>query len=224
MNLESRIWNRTNAFLAICAVIGTAALVMLWPDARTSGSRGAPDGAPVEPTAAPAPVAPDIEPDDPIRGNPNAPLTIIEFADFTCPACADAEDVLTALRTEYRDRLRIVWKDLPHLDRITGSRTLHLAGACARTQGKFWEFHDAIFGNALHEVTALADVAATVGLDLETLAACMERGIGSANINADMAAAARAGVTATPAFFVNGTLLTGAPTPDAFRALLDRAP
>ncbi|MBI4142443.1 DsbA family protein, partial [Candidatus Uhrbacteria bacterium] len=141
-------------------------------------------------------------------------------ADFTCPACADVQGVLTELRAEYGDRLRIVWKDLPHLDRITGSRSLHLAARCAQAQGKFWEFHDAVFAQATHEDGALDALIRTAELNPRAFAACTERSTGADRIDANIADAERSGVTATPVFFVNGALLTDAPSRSAFRALL----
>ncbi len=130
--------------------------------------------------------------------------------------------MLTALRAEYGDRLRIVWKDLPHLDRITGSRSLHLAARCAQSQGKFWELHDALFARGPYGMDTVDALVVATGLDPRAFAACTEQSMGSDRINANIADATRAGVTATPAFFINDVLLTDAPSLSVFRTRLEQ--
>lgn len=210
--------------LGIAAIIGIAALWSLWPERIPD-----PSTAPAATTnGAPAPAAPIILPTDPVRGDRNAPLTIIEFADFTCPTCAAMEPTLHALRAEYGNRLAIVWKDFPNLDRITGSLRLHVAARCASVLGGeslFWRYHDALLRTSDRGDANLIALASALGLDAEAIRMCREdRRTNSATalVAANTGAATALGITATPTFFVNGTRLTEPPTLSAFRSLLNR--
>lgn len=165
--------------------------------------------------------SPNIFPTDPILGNPTAPLAIVEFGDFTCPACAEVETTLAELRRSYGNRLRIIWKDLPILNRATGSRRTHVAARCAQAQGKFWEYHDRMFDEFPQTDGERERVAMSIGLDVERFRSCMEDPAAATLVDANTAEAARLEITATPTFFVNGERMTHTPTIEGFRELLD---
>lgn len=214
---------RSSLFLLACSVIGAVALIAMWPP-RAPKPAPTPE-APLPLVTRPSSLAtPVVLPTDPILGDPNAPLTIVEFGDYTCPTCAGVRDVLTELQREYATRLRIVWKDFPILDRLTGSRQLHIAARCAATQGGFWEYHEVLFDEQPREVSDLLAVAQRLGLERSSFAECLSTGASTALVDASTAEARRIGLTAVPAFFVNGTWLTEPPTFGALSALLDAAP
>jgi protein-disulfide isomerase len=148
--------------------------------------------------------------DDPIRGNPNAPVTIIEFADFQCPYCAKVFPTLKELLGKYDGKVRLVYRDytLPFHNR---AMPVAIAANCAAKQGKFWEFHDLVYQNQDKlQDSDLAGFATQIGLDMGVWTACQKDPAITEEITKDMAAGQEAGVSGTPAFFVNGTLLSGA--------------
>ena len=209
---------RSTLFLLTCAIVGAATLIALWPPRKQS-------------QALPVPLVPRpsslttsfVLPTDPIRGDANAPLTIIEYGDFTCPSCVEAHGILEALRAEYGSRLRIVWKDFPTLNRITGSRRVHIAARCAQGQGKFWEYHDAALEEQPRDDAALLDLAVRIGVNAPLFATCLEHEIPAALVEAYRADASRLTLRAAPTFYVNGVRLDDHPDIDDFRSLL-RAP
>ncbi|MDO8599593.1 MAG: thioredoxin domain-containing protein [bacterium] len=166
---------------------------------------------------------PTILPTDPVRGLQDTPLTIIEFGDFTCPSCIDAEAMLTELRNQYGPQLRIVWKDFPVLDRLTNSRRTHIAARCAQRQQRFWEYHDAVLAEQPRDDSARATIAGQLGLDAVSFASCLEQEQTAALVDAGTVEAEQLQLRSAPTFSVNGEWLEAHPTVDDFRDILDRA-
>jgi len=146
----------------------------------------------------------------PARGNPNAPVTVVEFSDFQCPFCQQAYPVLKQLLAKYKDEVKLVYRDVP-IRRIHPEAELAAAASrCAGEQGKFWEYHDALFEAAGDlKGPSLMSRAERLALDSEEFDACLRSGKFKDAIEADFQEAIRLGVTGTPAFFVNGTLVPG---------------
>ncbi len=158
----------------------------------------------------------------PSRGPEGAPVTVVEFSDFQCPYCVRAEPVIDEVLRRYPDQVRLVYRHLP-LDSIhPQARPAAEASICAAEQDRFWEFHAALFANqrALTEED-LVKYATELGLDLDAFAACRARPDVKRQVQADVEAAQAAGVTGTPAFFVNGVLLTGAKPVEDFVRVID---
>ena len=159
--------------------------------------------------------------DAPIRGNPKAPVTVVEFSDFQCPFCARARPTVNRIREVYGDRVRIVYRHFP-LDFHPQAPKAGEAAACAGEQGKFWEMHDRLFANqAKLRPADLKEHAVAVGLDAAAFAQCLESGRETARVRKDAEEAARYGVTGTPAFFVNGRPVIGAQPYEAFAVVID---
>lgn len=166
-------------------------------------------------------------------GNPNAPVKIIEFADFECPGCAQF-----AMVTEPDVRKRIVdaglasftFYDLP-LPQHKNSKSASLAAACASDQGKFWEMHDRIFAGQHQWNTEAADnpkpffekYASDVGLNGSVWEACYDAKKYEARILANLAEAERRQVTSTPTFIVGDKMYPGALPYDVLKAIVDSA-
>lgn len=200
-------------------IAGIAALAALWPPRAKINN--IPDTTP--PINAPTILStPIILSTDPVRGDPKAALTIVEFSDFTCPHCAETEPIIAGLRQQYGARLKVIWKDLPILDRITGSRRLHVAARCAQQQDKFWEFHDALFQNTPTDDDALVTIVNDLRLDTEQFATCMAGTAATSAVAAGEREAKDLGITAAPTFFVNGQKLEGALTAESFLIALKR--
>lgn len=164
----------------------------------------------------------DVAAKGPALGPEDAPVTIIEFGDFQCPYCRRAVPVMKELRERYPDRLRIVYRHLP-LDTIhPRARAAAEASACVGDQGYFWPFHDRLYaGPGGLGDAELRDHAEAVGAELEAYDACLEQGTQQAGIEADVDAARSAGITGTPAFVVNGVLVTGAQPFSVFEELIE---
>jgi len=164
----------------------------------------------------------DIAATGPARGPEDARVTIVEFSDFQCPFCKRADGVVKQVLSKYPNDVRIVYRHLPLVSIHPNAMPAAEAASCAADQGKFWEFHDLLFENqkALQPEDLLG-YATTVGLDTEAFQACIDAGTHRAAITADSEAAEAAGVTGTPAFFVNGVLLTGAQPPEEFYKVIE---
>ncbi|HUL79389.1 MAG TPA: thioredoxin domain-containing protein [Vicinamibacteria bacterium] len=157
----------------------------------------------------------------PARGNPKAPVTIVEFSDFQCPFCARARPTVARVREAYGDRVRWVFRHFP-LDFHAQAQKAGEAAACAADQGRFWEMHDLLWANGGKlQVADLKAHAATLGLDVAAFDKCLDSGQEAAVVERDAAAGQSFGVSGTPAFFVNGRPLTGAQPFDAFAQVID---
>ena len=159
---------------------------------------------------------------DPALGPASAPVTIVEFSDFQCPFCQRVAPTLKRVRDAYGDRVRIVWKDFPLTSIHPQAFKAAEAAQCAHEQGKFWEYHDRLFGNqqAL-QVESLKKYAADTGLDAATFAGCLDTAKYAERVQAQMGVGAKLGVNSTPAVFINGRLLTGAQPYETFVAVID---
>jgi protein-disulfide isomerase len=165
----------------------------------------------------------DVRPDDPIRGNKAAPVTIVLFSDFQCPYCSRVEPTLKQALATYGDKVRVVWKHQP-LPFHANAQPAAEAAEAAREQGKFWEMHDALFDN---QQTLSAEtferLARQNGLNLGAFKASIASGRNKARIAEDQAAAARVGANGTPTMFVNGEKVEGAVPFETLRTAIDRA-
>jgi len=162
--------------------------------------------------------------DDAIKGNPGAPVTIIEFSDYECPFCGrHVQDTLSKIMTEYVDtgKVRIVFRDYP-LSFHQKAQKAAEAAECAGEQGKYWEMHDILFANqeAL-EIDDLKGYAAEIGLNTADFDACLDSGIMADEVAKDMADGQAAGVQGTPASFINGKLISGAFPFEEFQKIIE---
>jgi len=159
----------------------------------------------------------------PVRGSANAPVTIIEFSDFQCPYCARAEAELVKVRETYKDKVKIVYKDYP-LEFHANARKAAEASRCAAEQGKYWEYHDVLFANGTAlDLANLKKFAANLKLDTTQFDTCLDSGKYAAPISKDIAEGSQAGVTGTPAFFINGRFLSGAQPFATFQDAIEEA-
>jgi protein-disulfide isomerase len=145
----------------------------------------------------------------PVRGKPDAPVTIVEFSDFQCPFCARTQPMLDEARKKYGERLRIVYKHFP-LSFHPAAMPAAVASAAAQEQGKFWELHDVLFqqGQSL-SADRFDDYAKQAGLDVERFRkdlaekhAEFER-----RVQQDYRHGLEADVRGTPTLYVNGRKL-----------------
>ena len=160
--------------------------------------------------------------DAPVRGPAAAPVTIAEFSDFQCPFCQKVGPTVKQVEEVYKDKVRLVWKHMPLTSIHKNAMGAALAAEAARSQGKFWEFHDKLFANQSKlEVTDLKRYAQELGLDQARFEKDMVDLEKKKRVEDDMAEARALGVTGTPGFFVNGHFLNGAKPFDEFATVID---
>jgi protein-disulfide isomerase len=163
-----------------------------------------------------------VNPDDPSDGKADAPVTVVEFSDFQCPFCQRVMPTLKQLRTKYGDRMRLVWKDFPLTQIHPQAFVAAQAGNCAREQGKFWEYHDKLFGNqSALQPDGLKKYAADVGLDTAKFNQCLDSAKYEARVQDALGVGGRLGITSTPTVFVNGRMINGAQPMDVFQSVID---
>ena len=158
----------------------------------------------------------------PFKGKADAPVTIVEFSDFHCPFCRRVLPTLDQIETRYGDKVRLVFRDFPIDNLHPGARKGHEAARCANEQGRFWPYHDKLFANAPKASPEdLNAYAKEVGLDVAAFEQCFKSGKYRAAVQQDIEDGKKAGVSGTPAFFVNGRLISGAQPLNAFTRIID---
>jgi len=167
------------------------------------------------------PVRVDVAATGPAKGPASAPVTIVEFSDFQCPFCSRLLPTMAEVEKKYGDKVRVVFRQFP-LSFHQNAQKAAEASLCAQDQGKFWEMHDAMFGdqNALG-VDQLKAKAAGLGMNADKFNKCLDSGEKAAAIQADQKAGAEAGVSGTPAMFVNGRFINGAVPIDQITPIID---
>jgi len=142
------------------------------------------------------------------RGSDNAPVVLVEFADYQCPYCQKVNPQIQQLKKEYGDSLTVIFKDFP-LPMHHGSEKAAEASRCAGEQGKFWEYHDVLFYSKLLDVDALKEHARVLKLDGDRFDTCLDSGAETGAVKKDLDEAKSLGLTGTPSFFVNGHFFSG---------------
>jgi len=164
----------------------------------------------------------EVQAKGPARGPSNAPVTIVEFSDFQCPYCGREVPVIERLMKEYDGKIRLVFRHYP-LDFHPFAQKAAEAAACAQEQGKFWELHDKMFGNQSKlGVDDLKGYAKAVGLDVAKFDKCLDSGEKKPLVEEDVKAGGEAGVSGTPAFFINGVFINGAQPYEHMKQAVDR--
>lgn len=176
--------------------------------------------------------------DDPVKGDPNAPITIVEFSDFQCPFCARFfTTTLPLIEKNYIEtgKVKFVYRDFPLPDIHQNAIPAAIAAECADEQGMFWEYHDKIFENQLlwqdldkqNVVSTFEQFAKELGLDTESFNTCLESAKYLDEVQNDLNDGVSYGVTGTPGFFIGNekigyTMVSGAQPYASFEQLLDQ--
>jgi protein-disulfide isomerase len=154
----------------------------------------------------------DVDPErDHVRGPESAPVTLVEYGDYECPYCGEAEVVVRELLESFGDDLRYVWRHLPLNDVHPNAQLAAEATEAAHSQGAFWPMHDKLLASQ-EELTGrdLKRYADELGLDMERFVDELRRGEHSERVADDVASADASGVAGTPSFFINGLRHQGA--------------
>jgi len=211
--------------------LGLAAPVLV----RAGVFRAQPETAPVAAALAqapqPAPAGPTrVDPGliategRPFRGSAMARVTLVEFTDYQCPFCKrHATLTLPALLERYGNRIRYVVRNFPIEQLHPYAIGAAEAAECAAVQGRFWEYHDALFRTDDLTPAGLRRLAAGVRLNLRAWDRCVAGHEQASVVQRDLAAGSALGVAGTPAIFVNGQMIDGAQPLSVFVALIDAA-
>jgi len=159
----------------------------------------------------------------PAAGPADAPVTLIEFADYQCPYCRQEETTLRKLREQFKDRLKVSYRDFP-LPMHQYARKAAEASRCAGEQGQYWPYHDRLFSGAADDLAeaGLKSIARELKLDGDKFDKCLASSQESAAVDKDFNAGKDLGITGTPTMYINGYTVSGAATFDTLRQLVDQ--
>ncbi len=175
-------------------------------------------------TGSPAPVS-EV---DHVKGPSTAPVTIIEYSDFQCPACENYYPVVSRLLEESSTTVRFVYRHFP-LSQHPNAMPAAMASEAASQQGKFWEMYDLIFKNhsdwteSADPTPTFVGYANTLGLDIPRFIGDLGTSTSKQAIEADSQSGQKAGINATPTFFINGKAINTPSTYAEFKKLIDQA-
>lgn len=179
---------------------------------------------------APAKVDVQVKPDDYIRGDRNAPLTLIEYSDLECPYCKRFHETMLQLMQDYSGQVRWIYRHFPlsfHANAQKEAEAAECAGKLGSTD-KYWSYIDKIFARTVSNGTgfALADLpklARELGLNEASFKSCLDSGEMATKVQADLQAGSSYGVSGTPTTFVNGQVVEGAVPYSELKLIIEAA-
>ena len=157
----------------------------------------------------------------PVLGARNAPVMFVEFADYECPYCQQMTPTLQKLQTEYKGKVAFAFKDTP-LPMHSHAEKAAEAAHCAGAQGKYWEYHDTVFGNKKLEIADLKQDARDLKLDTAAFEKCLDSGAQAEAVRAELEESQKLGLQGTPVFFLNGRMLNGVQSYEQLRKAIDQ--
>ena len=157
----------------------------------------------------------------PIIGSSEAPVTVVEFADYQCPYCRQEEPTLKKLRAEFKDKVKYSYRDFP-LPMHQYARKAAEASRCAGEQGQYWTYHDKLFSTGEQDlgVAGLKATARQLSLNGDKFDKCLDTGAESAAVEKDFDTGKDLGISGTPTIYVNGYTVSGAASLDVLRELI----
>jgi protein-disulfide isomerase len=159
--------------------------------------------------------------DDPSQGDKNAPITLIEFSEFQCPYCKKARPTIDKILSTYKGKIHYVFRDFP-LGFHNQAKDAANAAQCANEQGKYWDYSHALWENqGKQSLEKLKEIAQSLALDTAKFDACVASKKYYKEIDKDQDDGSEAGVSGTPAYFINGKFLSGAQPFEAFKEIID---
>ena len=158
--------------------------------------------------------------DTPMRGVANAPVVMVEYADYECPYCQQIQPVIDRLESEYKGKLAFAYKDMPlpmHPNAPKAAEATH----CAAVQGKYWELHDHVSKTKQLDMASLKEAARVLKLDTKAYDKCLDSGEKADIVKAMTSEAQSLGVQGTPTFVINGRYFSGAPNYEQLKGVID---
>jgi protein-disulfide isomerase len=169
------------------------------------------------------PVQPEVKVDiegAETEGPADAPVTVVEFSDYECPACRATHETVKKIKETYQGKIRWVYKDYPlkrHKDAFKAAEAAH----CAGDQGKFWEFQEKLFTADKLDVDSIVKYAGEFGLSTEKFSQCLKDSKHKELVEKNERDGVKIGVDRTPSFVINGTVFVGGPTFEKFKTIID---
>jgi protein-disulfide isomerase len=161
---------------------------------------------------------------DHVAGNPDSPVTLVEYGDFQCPQCGEACPIVRQVRKAFGARIRYVFRHFPLTNIHPDAQRAAEAAEWAATFGKFWEMHDALYDDQAHiSARAILEKARALGLDPHGLEQAWATHTFVPRVKEDFLGGIRSGVSGTPTFFINGVIHQGEWTPGALSAAIEEA-
>lgn len=168
--------------------------------------------------------APKVEVDEgdsPAIGPKDAPVHVVEWTDYQCPFCSRSRETVNQILDTYKGKVRYVIRDFPlsfHKDSLKAHEGAH----CAGDQGKYWDMNKKLFGNQKDiKVEDLKKYAGEIKLNMGKFNECLDSGKYTKTVQENQAAGEKVGVSGTPAFFINGRMISGARPFSSFKEIID---
>ncbi len=160
--------------------------------------------------------------DRPVKGAPEASVTLVEFSDFQCPYCTRLTDSMVEVMDQYGDRIRRVFLQFPLNSIHPQAQKAAEASLCAHDQDKFWDMHASLFEAPMSlKPEDLTSKASAIGLDMEQFEQCLNSNTQAEKVSEDLQQGLEVGVSGTPALFINGRPLRGAATTAQISAMIE---
>ena len=217
-----------NPYVIPAAIIVAGALIagaVLYVNQSGRTPPQAESAAAIQAVNPPAAAAQNLADDDPFLGNPDAPVTLVEFGDFQCPFCGrffkttEQEIIEKYVKT---GKARLVYRDFPLTSIHEEAQKSAEASECADEQGKFWEYHDLLYNRQNNlSVKNYKAWAGELGLTTAQFNACLDSGKYASEVQKDFQDGQSAGVRGTPGTFVNGRLVEGALPFTQFQTIIE---
>jgi len=161
--------------------------------------------------------------DDPGTGPKDALVVVVEFSDYLCPGCRKGHEIAKTIKRKYKDRIRWVFKDFP-LEHHIGADKMAEAAHCANDQRKFWQYQDLLFSSEkTPDSQELKNYAKSLGLDDEQFSYCIDNRKHQSKVEKNVKDGKEMGISAIPTFIINGQMISGAPSPEKFEKLIEKA-
>jgi len=156
-----------------------------------------------------------------IEGRSDAPIQLVEFADYQCPYCQKVNADLNKLVEDYSGKVSLIYKDFP-LPMHPHAEKAAEAARCAGEQGKFWEYHNLLFSDRKLDLPDLKQQAKSLHLDEDKFDQCLDSGQETASVERDRQEGMKLGLSGTPSFFINGHFFSGAVDYATLRQMVDQ--
>ena len=228
--VKPTVWRNATFVLAILLVISLFANYDLDVNLTRGSSEGtvaavaAPAGAAVAAPPSALDVSSTYGPDDHIKGDPNAPVTIVEFSDFECPFCARFySQTYGQIVDQYVDtgKVKLVFRDFPLSFHAQAQKAAE-AAECAGEQDKFFEMHDLLFERGVAGgIASFKSMATSLGLDTTEFNTCLDSGAMASEVQEDFSDGQRLGIQGTPGFLIDGQLVSGAQPFSVFQQAIE---
>jgi protein-disulfide isomerase len=164
---------------------------------------------------------PIISDDDPSMGASDSKVVITEYSDFDCFYCKEQENVIREVIEEYKDKVRLIWKDFPDIKKSSPSYQASIAGRCAFEQGKFWEYHDMLFENSKYDNNLFLELASKANLRIKIFEDCLKDSRIVEYINNNILEAEALEINGVPFMYINDQEIMGEISKDELKKIID---